>query len=376
MTIKIGKEDLEQLFGQATFREHGDDLERKYGHYLSERFPRCEEFWHFFVVPLTKRIENSAGRLGAEIYFRDGMDAKLKYIASAHYSMFVHLAYAHLHFDNPVPSSLEDIYVHLVSACDLTETLIGKWHLVKLECQKKPSKLLQKLSRKNSKKLAGKSSDERYSELYELYFSEGYRSPLFYNNIRKDFFREYMSDVRFREKYDTLSNQLRWFRNAVVHDVKVGKFVTPDGLELVPKISKIKLYPTWEFIEKVKDDKAIIGRDFKEKNVHILGSIQGLETRLNDLWEKLIQDFKEELYSNERNSLRDMFGIDLSDTPGVFAVTMHQPSEFVEISYHPESGTPAMPNNYGFEQSVSSATISIITKQVKGSDENDTSKLV
>ena len=338
MKVKIGKQALEQLLNQATFRYYGDILERKYGHYLSRRFPRCEEFWRAFVVPLTKRIEVPGGKLGTDIYFREGVDARLKYIASAHYSMFVHLAYAHRHAARPRASSVEDAYTHLVSACDLAETVVENWHLVRLLCQGKPSKVLQQHSRQDFERLAGEWYDENYADLYEFYLSKGKSMPIRIPG-GDNLLQEYFGDVPVRKSYATLSNQIRTFRNIVVHNVKVGTLVTEEGTEYIPKISKISEYRTWEAIENVKDDEAIIERDFEEKKAHIKGSIQGLEARLNDLWEIVIRDFLEEFYSPERNQLREMFAINLSDTPTGFTVTVVKDDALAELPFHSQSGT-------------------------------------
>ncbi len=336
--FKASSQEFQQLLSQATFRDYGDSLEHHYGHYLSEHFPRCEEFWRVFVVPLTKRIEISGGKLGTDIYFREGMNADLKHIASAHYSMFVHLAYAHLHKDNPVPSSLEDIYTHLASACDLAETVIEEWHLVRLICQGKPSRLLQQLSREEFVELAVEWYEMKFTNLYEYYLKKGKSMPIEICG-GPNLLKEYFGSSKSRKEYLKFSQMLREFRNAVVHDIQVGKFVTPEGLELLPKISTINHYRTWEAIEKVKDDKVTIERDFEEKKAHINGSIQGLEARLNDLWEIVIRDFLEEFYSHERNQLREMFAIGLSDTPTGFTVTMVTDDALAEMPFHPQSGT-------------------------------------
>jgi hypothetical protein len=374
MKIGISKQDLELLLSQATFHTHGDNLEQQYGGFLSEHFPRCEEFWNVFVVPLTKRIENSAGRLGTDIHFRNDMDVQLTYIACAHYSMFVHLAYAHqhyslLHSDNPLPSSLEDIYTHLVSTCDLAETFIEKWYLVRLICQGKVSEFSKPLSRRKFQKQMGIWYDKRYAKEYENYLSKGKKVnvPI---PASENLIQEYFGELECRKEYARFSLALRTFRNVAVHNVKVGTLVAKDGKKFIPKISTISDYKTWDSIEKIKDDEEKIKQDFEEMNAHILGSIQGLEARLNDLWEKIILDFKDEFSSPERNKLRDMFAIALSDAPRVITATLMQRSVLEPIPYNPESGFIRRPDPYGFNNPAGSAIYPINPERVKGSDEN------
>ena len=126
--MDVDPDAFDRLLSQTSFASNGDGNEQKYARYLSETFPNCERFWQVFVVPLTGRIEGGPEKLIPNIRFRQSVKPALEDIASAHYSMFMHLAYAHVHLEREaVPSFLEAIYVHLASACDLAETVLGKW---------------------------------------------------------------------------------------------------------------------------------------------------------------------------------------------------------------------------------------------------------
>ena len=107
MTINNHIETLKNLLEQACFSTHGDEQERKYGGILADNFPNCELFWRHFVVPLTRRILVTDDTLGKDINFRKEIDDELRHIAGAHYSIFMHLAFAHHHIESQGSSCRE-----------------------------------------------------------------------------------------------------------------------------------------------------------------------------------------------------------------------------------------------------------------------------
>jgi hypothetical protein len=121
----------------------GDENERKYGILLSENFANCERFWKLFVVPLTNRIQGPPVDIDDFIRFKPWTDPSLENIAIAHYSIFMNLVYAHLHLPHPMPSSIENFYVHLASTCDLVESFLTKSYLVLLDCRNRKTEILQ-----------------------------------------------------------------------------------------------------------------------------------------------------------------------------------------------------------------------------------------
>jgi hypothetical protein len=154
--------------------------------------PNSERFWRFIIVPLTRRINGYPNGFVQEINFRRGISRELVDIATAHYSMFINLVFAHIHLEHKMESSLEDIYVHLGSACDLVETIIQKWHLIFLRCNNMKSKLFQGLSRDKFLEKAGKKYDKDYPEWLEHYLSKG-KNPQVYLIKSTEIMKEYLS---------------------------------------------------------------------------------------------------------------------------------------------------------------------------------------
>lgn len=323
MIIKIKLQELKQMLEQANFSTYGDMHEKEFASAVLTIFPNCEEFWRVFVVPLTRRIENPGGDLGNDIHFRDGIDPQLLKIASAHYSMFLHLGYSHWHYIHRVPPWLENVYTHLATACDLAETVLEKWHLVRLKCQSKPSNILQELHRDEFLDLAGEWYDKNYASEYEHYYSKGKSKSI---DVPKghNLLREYLGDSKDRKEYATFSNYIRTFRNAIVHDVKLGKLIGPDDVIYIPQIDKINKYRTWSSVHSVADSQQIIENDFIEIGIQAKKSIEGLEIRLNNLWDKLIDDIKNEFDSPESNAFREMYGIKKDDGKDFFVVDKSQ----------------------------------------------------
>ena len=171
--MKVVQTQFTNLLKQSSFAEHGDRYEKKYAAYLSSAFPNCEKFWQVYVVPLTKRIEGYPNNLTKNINLRDGADSDLENIANLHYSMFMNLAFAHLHLETKIESSIENIYAHIGSACDLAEAVIENLYILLMECQGNKVALLQELTRDNFLDYAGKWFDEKYKTIYEYYKLKG-----------------------------------------------------------------------------------------------------------------------------------------------------------------------------------------------------------
>lgn len=320
MAIKINQDELRQLLSQATFIINGDDPEKIYSEYVLNSFPNCEDFWRWFVVPMTKRVGNAGRQLGNNIHFREEVDPQLMNIASAHYSMFLHLAYVHLHMENRTHSWLEDCYAHLATACDLAETIIEKWYLVRLLCQHIPSKILQQLTREEFMNLAGEWYDKHYGTAYEHYYSKGKSKSI---DVPKGEYllREYFGKSQAMKSYLEYSRKIRTYRNAVVHDVKLARLI--DGqrkIELIPNLDEISKYRTWKSVHQLSNNQGIIDRDFSEIGQQVRESLQGLEIHLNNLWDTLKQDIIDEFFSLERETLRKMYAIEFSSVSGVYVL--------------------------------------------------------
>jgi uncharacterized protein YutE (UPF0331/DUF86 family) len=311
--MKLNPATLPKYLQLASYKKHGDRYEQEFGHFLSGDFPNSESFWKIFVVPFTKRIEGYPNQIAQSIDIRQNIDPRIEDIANAHYSMFLNLIFAHLHLENRKLSSLENIYTHLGSTCDLAETTIEKWYFLILNCQGKETKTLQKMSREDFLEKAGNWYDEKYLNLYNYYLSRG-KIPPFKLISSDDIIVEYLGKkTACRNAYAQHSQNIRQFRNVIVHDVRVARIIDEKlGQTLIPKPQVIDKYRSWRNVLDIVGNKERIEEDFAEQYQQAKGDLETLERILNDIWKILIKDFEEEFYSKERDVLRKMYDIEFS----------------------------------------------------------------
>lgn len=255
MGYKIALSKLRRLISKTHFANDGDGAERVYWVYLKERFPNCETFWRYFVVPSTKRIELEVSEPNERrIQHREGIFEHIKDITSFHYSMFVNLIYSYDHLQKSGLSSFEDFYIHLASACDLAEDFLLKTYLLILECRGQKSRILQELKKEEFLKRAEKWYENDYSKIYENYLKKGKWIPV---NIpcEQDVLNEYFEHSEDWQKYKNHSDRIGQYRNVIVHDVLIGTIGTRDGgIVLVPKKEKIQNYRKWTDVFSAQDN--------------------------------------------------------------------------------------------------------------------------
>jgi hypothetical protein len=312
--MKISPVEFPNYLQHVSYKEHGDSYEQEYGHFLTDHFPNCERFWRIFVIPFTERINGYPTSIAPGLSVRARIAPQIEEIASAHYSMFLNIVFAHLHLENKTQSSFEDIYTHLGSVCDLAEIVIEKWHFLYLALQGKETIVFQGLSRDKFLEKAGKLYDDKYHDWYQYYLKKGKSPPI--NLIsRNDILVEYLGEEsQSRKEYIAQSQAIRQMRNAIVHDVKIARVIKKDGLMLVPKPTAIPNYRSWQKVAAVANDQDRIRKDFAEQYQQAEEDIGILESKLNSVWDSLIHDFLSEFYSTHRKSLREMFDIEFSTT--------------------------------------------------------------
>jgi hypothetical protein len=310
--MKVSPEALKNLLNQCSFSDNGDRYERKYGKYLKENFPNCEQFWRVFVVPFTQRINGYPDKIVSSINVRLSIKPEIEDIANMHYSMFLNLAFAHLHLETKMDSSVENIYVHLGSACDLAEAVLENWYLMLLQCQDKKTALLQELTRDQFIAIAGQWYDERYTTLYGYYKEKGRMPPVELPSI-DGLITEYLGkETGDREDYVRCSQNIRTLRNVVVHNVKIARIIDSKGRALIPKSKVISKYRSWRKVQATSTNSNIIERDFAEEFEQAREDLLNLEKTINGMWNKLINDFEEEFYSSERDKLRNWYDIEFT----------------------------------------------------------------
>jgi len=307
----VKKNMLEKLLHQASFNLNGDSSEVIYGNLVGHWFPNCEIFWKFFVVPFTNRIHGYPDTLIQNISPRTGIAPEIEDIANTHYTNFLNLVYAHLHFFNDSLSSLENFYVHLGSVCDLTETFLEKWFFLLLKCRGDESQVLQQLSREDFLILAGDWYDKNYATIYENYLSKGKATPIKVpnrKNIIKELFQKYLKNEPLRKKYFQFSQSIRAIRNVIVHDIKIANIIL-EGQHFLPKPEVINNYRTWRKVFAAINDTEVFKKDFCLKKRQMYKDLFTLENILNEIWDLILKEFITEFYSEERVALRQMYDL-------------------------------------------------------------------
>lgn len=79
-----------------TLEADGDQFERDHHASILPHFPQYETFWRIHVVPITFRVVDRG-----VLYVRSGVPLELQEMATAHYSVFLRLVFAHEQLSQP-----------------------------------------------------------------------------------------------------------------------------------------------------------------------------------------------------------------------------------------------------------------------------------
>jgi hypothetical protein len=302
---------IKDTISRTHFANDGDRYERSYWTFFKERFPNCEDFWRYFVVPFTKRIELGVEDPNERIRPREGISEDIKDVASFHYSMFLNLTYSYDHLKNFRLSSFEDCYTHLSSACDLAEEFLSRTYLLILECKGQKSEVLHELTKEDFLKLAEKWYDDNYPKVYEDYLKKGKPAPIRLPS-RRNVLDEYFKDQEEWKRYKRHSQMIREYRNIIVHDTQIGRIISVGGIPLVPKKEKIQNYKKWSHVFAAQQDIGRLKSDFINMIEQMILDIGNLEVFLNSLWTEPINDLRKLFFDDKNRILLKKYNIDLT----------------------------------------------------------------
>jgi len=302
MRYKISLKKLQTIISKTCFENEGTPYEKSCWLHLKNRFLNCEEFWKYFIVPQTKRIDPTVQDSYERIGFRAGIHEEIVGITSFHYSTFVNSTYAHECLQGSRPSSFMDFYVHLTSACDLAEKFLIQIYLLTFKCRNQKSEILEQLPKERFLAMAEKWYDKNYSKIYDYYLKKGrvfsLRLPT-RTHVLDEYFEE---EPDAWKQYKQLSQKIREYRNAMLHDVQIMGVLNSDNVLLVPKKEKIHHYQRWHANNKVRQHLEKYKDDFIEPRGQMASDSEHIESLLNDLWRKPIEDMKK-LFFEEKNKL-------------------------------------------------------------------------
>ena len=331
-TLIFKEGEFREWLNKNSFAKNGDRHEQAYHLLVKTDFPRNEEFWQQFVVPLTNRMDPE--NKDAIIHFREGVDIRLQYICGTNYSLFVHLALANEILKNWNDTSLDAVYARLASAFDVFEGLVIQFHFLLCECRGIKSELVQELKLPEFLKLAEDYYTKEYAKLHEYYISVGKRVKPIHIPTKEAVFGEFFKKHPKRADYSTASGQIRALRNAIVHDVRVGMLINKDKEFLIPKASKVQDYRQWSKVLEAAGDEAKVARDFCEVKAQCQSDIKISMQVINELYGYILEEFHSEFYSKKRPSLRDCFGIKFqSDSANSLPVVLPETTATSSGSY-------------------------------------------
>jgi len=298
--MEINYDDFIILIGKLSINDSGDSLEKNfYLQFLQTQFPNYEIFWKYFVIPATNRINNLKN--SNSICIRSDVENTIKEITSIHYSIFMHLIFSALHLNNftkydksfgfspynqnmitcsgqmalPIefinqtqllmqneikielqkdPYSIEDFYIHLVSACELVINFIKKFY--KFICRTTKKKISQ-------------------SELKTLL-----------DNL--DGYNEFI---------DLLEEIKKYYRNQITHDIKIFRFIR-NGVIYLPQRNENNLS---KYIKTWPDENQLNPLDFIEAKLQLKNDLNKILIYINKLWNKPIEKIKNLIDNKDNN---------------------------------------------------------------------------
>jgi hypothetical protein len=110
---------------------------------------------------------------------------------------------------------------------------------------------------------------------------------------------EYFKGSDDWREYKTHTRKVREYRNAIVHNVQIGRTIVVGNIVLVPKKEQIQDYKKSSSIFAATEDIRRLESHFTDMREQMTLDIQTLEVILNKLWDRLICDMKRLFFDDE-----------------------------------------------------------------------------
>lgn len=306
--MQIEFENLKIIIADSSYLRNGAITEQVYSSYLSQHFPNSEFFWKSFIVPATNRIFYPSNPDEDNTNVRLGVAQEIRDIGSFHYSIFINLVYAYKAIENKQVTSFDYFYIHLGITCDLIEEFLLKLYFLILDCTKIESTILTQLTKEEFLKIAENWYDLNYSTLFEQYYKKGKPNPIKIPP-RKFLLDEYFEQFLPWKNYKTVSNEIKQYRNTIVHHHKLAFPRDASGLLYVPKKNKLSKYKRWVDVENVTKGATEINSDFILQDTQMRNHIVEFQMALDQLWEKPIKDLTELLFLKQNKALLTKYNL-------------------------------------------------------------------
>ena len=309
--LKISLEKLNDLVSKSSYVNEGDSYERRYSELFKEEFPNTEIFWRYFVVPSTNRINTLITNSEERIRQRENVSNDIKDLGALHYSMFINLIYANHQLEHFGLASFENFYTHLGTSCDLAEEVLMRAYFLIIECTSQNSRVLQELSKDEFLKIAANWYENNYKKVYEHYLNKGKPPPLKLLS-RSNVLEEHYGREQSWKQYRSFSQQIREYRNVIVHNIQIARIITSPMGVVVPRKEKIQDYKKWSSVFAVRGNNKKIVEDFIDMKEQMNLDLVNLMRILNQLWVKPLGDLKKLFYEDRNERLLEKYNVELS----------------------------------------------------------------
>lgn len=311
MALLFNPIQLKALVEKFSYSNFGDHYEKNFASMMNGKFPNSEVFWKFFVVPMTKRIVSDD--VNDQIRPRESVSIDIQSISTCHYSIFLNIIYADDCLKEKQLGFFENFYAHLATICDLTDDFFLKLFTLRERCYDRTPKGLNKLSKEDFISVAESYYTSQYEKDYLNYFSKGKITPqrlISARNVLEDYFQH--SFKSNWTEYKKLSQNIRTYRNVIIHNSKVGSLINSENNSIfVPKKEYIGHFKDWKSISNVtpKD----FSLCFVDQKSLMSNDLSDLMKILNELWWLPIIDIKKLIYEEKNKKILDLFDIEFSE---------------------------------------------------------------
>ena len=156
--------------------------------------------------------------------------------------------------------------------------------------------------------LAGAWYDQHYPALYEHYSKYGKGKAPIPIPSRANVLDEYYDTAGVWREYKRVSQQLRTYRNRIVHDVAVGH-IAVGSVNIVPRKRVIHEYRLMADVRRAATDGARLRKDFVVREQQMHDDFFQLQESLNAIWEKPLADLQQLLYEEHNDVLMQKYDL-------------------------------------------------------------------
>jgi len=206
---------------------------------------------------------------------------------------------------------METVYSRLSSALDVFESLCFTLWRVLCGCQNRVPAGTAKLDANQIHGRVDKFIAERYSKAFDKYERTGQALNIPLHSLRETLEEAFQGVVPFKA-YSNHSGSIRQLRNAIIHDVRLGR-VQMGEKTLVPKPASASKYRSWSAVHQASAFPRQMQSDFVEPQPQAATDFSQTAELLNTLYGHLLSAFQNEFWATERSSLREMFQLEFGN---------------------------------------------------------------